>query len=71
MRNITALQFLEFMQNAWLAGLDKREVCYVLIVLNDIEVTEKMELTLECFYQARERQFNSFIPTLHSELRGH
>ena len=71
MRSIDQYQFLEYIQNAWLAGFDMREVCFQLIVFHDIEVTPKMELTLEAFFQARQRAFNSFIPTLHSELRGH
>lgn len=71
MRTITPLQFLEYIQNAWLAGFDMNEVCFQLIVFHDIEVTPKMELTLDAFFYARERAFNSFIPTLHSEIEGH
>ena len=71
MRTITMEHFLEYMQNSWLAGFDMREVCFQLIVFHDIEVTPKMELTIEAFFQARERAFSNFIPTLHSELKGH
>jgi len=71
MRTITMEQFLEYIQNAWLAGFDMNEVCFQLIVFHDIEITPRMELKLEAFFISREKQMNAFIPTLDSELRGH
>jgi len=71
MRNITSRQFGSFVQNSWLAGLSQTEVLRELICVHDIEVTSYMEQALIIFYSELNREIDSFIPTLHSELRGH
>lgn len=69
MRTITPIQFLEYLQNSWLAGMDMNEVCFQLIVFHDIEITPEMEQKLGVFYYEREKTFSTFC--FNSELKGH